>query len=120
MSPRSLFFAVSDIGSFCRKLFQHPVYAGASNAERFGNFCRTNSIRAQIADLRDIEARPAALINAPTLRSRDTFHLPFLPQVRFEFGEHPKHVEECLAGSRALIDRLLGRLQLLISTESWL
>jgi hypothetical protein len=33
------------------------------------------------------------------------------PQVGFELGEHVQHVEGALAGGRAGIDRLLGRLE---------
>jgi hypothetical protein len=39
------------------------------------------------------------------------FQLPLAPQVCLELGEDPEHVEEALAGGRAGIDRLLGRLQ---------
>jgi hypothetical protein len=37
--------------------------------------------------------------------------LALAAQVRFEFGEHPEHIEKALAGRRADIDWLFGGLQ---------
>ena len=45
------------------------------------------------------------------LGSLDPFELPLPAQIGFELGKDPQHVEERLAGGRAGIDRLLGRLE---------
>jgi hypothetical protein len=45
-------------------------------------------------------------------RCRDaSLELALAAQVRFELGEHADHVKEALAGGRAGVDRLLGRLE---------
>ena len=50
------------------------------------------------------------VVDACGLGLGDPFELALAPQVRFELGEYAEHVEEALAGGRAGIDRLLGRL----------
>ena len=52
--------------------------------------------------------RPGRL---PPLRLLDALGLPLAAQVRLELGEDAQHVEEGLAGRRARVDWLLGRLQ---------
>jgi hypothetical protein len=37
--------------------------------------------------------------------------LAFAPEIIFELGEHPEHVEEALARGSAVVDRLLSRLE---------
>ena len=68
-------------------------------------------LAAQPLDLDRIDRRLAALIDAARLGGIDPFQLALASQIGLELGEHPEHVEECLAGTSAGIDRLLGRPQ---------
>jgi hypothetical protein len=62
-------------------------------------------------DDRGIDFRPSSLVDTTRFRCGNSFGLAFLPQVGLEFGEHPEHVEEGLAGRGACVDRLLSRAQ---------
>jgi hypothetical protein len=86
--------------------------ARTANTEASGNRCRTKLLLAAKAqDLSDIDRRLAALVDAARLGSADALELALTTEIDFEFGKDAEHVEKCLAGGGACVDRLLGRPQ---------
>jgi hypothetical protein len=60
---------------------------------------RTHAGRLKLFNLLNIDGRLAPLIDAVRLRGLNAFELAFAPEVRFEFSEDAKHVEERFARS---------------------
>ena len=59
----------------------------------------THAGRPKLFNLLNIDGRLAPLIDAVRLRGLNAFELAFAPEVRFEFSEDAKHVEEGFARS---------------------
>jgi hypothetical protein len=60
---------------------------------------RTHAGCPKLFNLLNIDGRLAPLIDAVRLRGLNAFELAFAPEVRFEFSEDAKHVEEGFARS---------------------
>src|SRR5215204_1774331 len=85
---------------------QHPIDAGATNAETTGNVGSAQPFSCERPHLGSVNRRLAALVNPFRLRLRDPLHLAFLADRGFELGKHPKHLEEASAGGRCGVDWL--------------
>jgi hypothetical protein len=74
------------------------IYRCPPDFEGFGNLRSTQTLFLQLADLRYINGWRTPLIDTGGFGFGNTFGLPLSTQVRFEFCEHPEHVEKCFLG----------------------
>ena len=99
-------------GAVTALVSEDTVDGGAADAEPPGDRRGPEPLRLpQPPHLERIDRGFAALVDALGFGGLDPFELPLPAQIGLELGEHAEHVEECLAGSRAGIDRLLGRFE---------
>src|SRR5262249_20834770 len=91
--------------------FQQPIDARPTDSERLRNLRGAQPLRPQFTHLRGLYGGLPAPVDASGLGLGDAFKLTLTAQVRFEFGEHPEHIEEALSGGRAGIDRLFRRFE---------
>lgn len=87
--------------------FPYLINGAARDAEITGDLRRTVPLFQPLSDLVAVDFRWPALVDSALLGSHDPLGLALAPQIGLEFGKHPEHVEECLAGGRRGIDGLL-------------
>ncbi len=87
---------------------QEPEHRRLADSEFNGDLLPGVPCRLHRAHHSSVDGRLAASVAPLGLRLGDAFSLALFPQVGFELGENPQHVEERLASGSSGVDRLLG------------
>jgi len=69
------------------------------------------ALRLQFAHPRGFYRSRPALVHPSSFGLCYPLRLALAAEIRLELGEHPKHVEEALAGGRGGVERLLGGIE---------